>query len=359
MDETKLIDTNNNKPLNGSMDVKNNVETKYKIELVWRNIGLMILLHGLAIVGLYQYLFVAKLSTIIFVNALTILLGFGVTCGAHRLWSHRTYEATLPLRIFLMILNTASLQNDIYEWSRDHRVHHKFSDTDADPHNSTRGFFFAHMGWLFCKKHPHVLDKGKTVALDDIAADPVVAFQRQFYKPLTMIFTFYIPTYIICYYFGEDYYSAFYLSCFRYCFSLHSTWLVNSAAHLYGVKPYDTRINPRESKLVQILTVGEGYHNYHHVFPFDYSASEVSWTQDLNLSTMFIDLCAKLGLAYNLKKVDPKLIQSRVERTGDVTLNQIYLENRGGTFKWTSVLSLVYFLLIIPVGIVLVRKVFV
>ena len=75
MDETKLIDTNNNKPLNGSMDVKNNVETKYKIELVWRNIGLMILLHGLAIVGLYQYLFVAKLSTIIFVNALTILLG--------------------------------------------------------------------------------------------------------------------------------------------------------------------------------------------------------------------------------------------------------------------------------------------
>ena len=125
------------------------------------------------------------------------------------------------------------------------------------------------------------------------------------------------------------------------------------------MKPYDTRINPRESKLVQILTVGEGYHNYHHVFPFDYSASEVSWTQDLNLSTMFIDLCAKLGLAYNLKKVDPKLIQSRVERTGDVTLNQIYLENRGGTFKWTSVLSLVYFLLIIPVGIVLVRKVFV
>ncbi len=122
-----------------------------------------------------------------------------------------------------MILNSASLQNDILEWSRDHRVHHKFSDTDADPHNSTRGFFFAHMGWLLCRKHPEVLRKGKTVSLADIEADPVVQFQRQFYKPLAIFCTFYLPTYIPYYFWGENFYVAFYLSAFRYCFSLVSS----------------------------------------------------------------------------------------------------------------------------------------
>ncbi|GBO20125.1 Stearoyl-CoA desaturase 5 [Araneus ventricosus] len=70
-------------------------------------------------------------------------------------------------------------QNDIYEWCRDHRVHHKFTETDADPHNIKRGFFFAHMGWLMCKKHPDVIKKGKTVFLEDLWADPIVRFQRR------------------------------------------------------------------------------------------------------------------------------------------------------------------------------------
>lgn len=121
-----------------------------------------------------------------------------MTAGAHRLWAHRTYSAKLPLRILLMILQTIALQNDIYDWvlflfvqicclfkknfylqCRDHRVHHKFTDTDADPHNSTRGFFFSHMGWLMLRKHPQVTEKGKTVDLSDVLADPVVRFQRK------------------------------------------------------------------------------------------------------------------------------------------------------------------------------------
>lgn len=103
----------------------------------------------------------------------------GVTAGAHRLWAHRTYKAKLPLRIFLMICQTTMLQNDIYEWVRDHRVHHKFTDTDADPHNSRRGFFFSHIGWLMLKKHKDVQVKGKTVDMSDIESDPVVQWQRK------------------------------------------------------------------------------------------------------------------------------------------------------------------------------------
>lgn len=79
----------------------------------------------------------------------------------------------------LCLLINASFQNDIYEWCRDHRVHHKFTETDADPHNIKRGFFFAHMGWLMCKKHPAVGEKGKTVYLDDLWADPIVRFHRR------------------------------------------------------------------------------------------------------------------------------------------------------------------------------------
>lgn len=72
-----------------------------------------------------------------------------------------------------------SLQNDIFEWSRDHRAHHKYSETDADPHNAKRGFFFSHVGWLLVQKHKDVIEKGKQLDLSDLLADPVVVFQRK------------------------------------------------------------------------------------------------------------------------------------------------------------------------------------
>lgn len=95
------------------------------------------------------------------------------------MWSHKAYKARLPLRIFLMILQTIAFQNSIYEWARDHRVHHKFTDTDADPHNASRGFFFSHMGWLLIRKHPEVKAKGKLIDMSDLEKDPVVMFQKK------------------------------------------------------------------------------------------------------------------------------------------------------------------------------------
>lgn len=105
--------------------------------------------------------------------------GFGVTGGAHRLWSHRSYKAKTPLRIILMMCFSSSGQNTLYDWVRDHRVHHKFSETDADPHNSNRGFFFAHVGWLMMHKHPDVIRKGNMLDMSDILDDPVVQFHQK------------------------------------------------------------------------------------------------------------------------------------------------------------------------------------
>lgn len=77
--------------------------------------------------------------------------------GAHRLWSHRSYKAKKALRLVLLLLHTSVGQNCLWVWVRDHRQHHKFSDTDADPHNANRGFFFSHIGWLMSRKHPKVI----------------------------------------------------------------------------------------------------------------------------------------------------------------------------------------------------------
>ncbi len=70
-------------------------------------------------------------------------------------------------------------QNDIIEWSRDHRLHHKHAETDADPHNAHRGFFFSHCGWLMVRKHPDVKEKGKLLDVSDLLSDPVCSIQRK------------------------------------------------------------------------------------------------------------------------------------------------------------------------------------
>jgi len=147
--------------------------------------------------------------------------------GAHRLWAHRSYKAKLSLRVLLAFLQTLSLQNNIYDWCRDHRVHHKYSETDADPHNSKRGFFFSHVGWLLCKKHPDVKLKGKTIDMNDLMADPVVRFQKKYYIPLVIIIWGLMPTFIPYYFWRESKWIAFFLCVvFRYCYSLNITWLV-------------------------------------------------------------------------------------------------------------------------------------
>src|SRR5882724_9206063 len=135
--------------------------------------------------------------------------------GAHRLWSHRSYRAKWPLRVFLAILQTATIQEDIYEWSLKHRVHHKYSDTDADPSNASRGFIWSHIGWLFFKRHPAFLDKVNTIDTTDLLADPIVRFQRQFYVPLVALIRSLMFTGIPFYLFGE---SVKYLICMNILF---------------------------------------------------------------------------------------------------------------------------------------------
>lgn len=97
-----------------------------------------------------------------------VLYALGITGGSHRLWAHKSYSASLPLRVFLMLLNSGANQGSIYHWSRDHRLHHKFSDTDLDPHTIKKGFFYAHVGWLLVKKNPKLIEEGKKIDMSDL-----------------------------------------------------------------------------------------------------------------------------------------------------------------------------------------------
>lgn len=290
---------------------------EYKRKIVWRNVLVMGYLHLGAIYGMYLAFTSAKLYTTLFAIILYQAGGLGVTAGAHRLWAHRAYKAKWPVRLFLVMCNTIAFQDAVIDWARDHRVHHKYSETDADPHNATRGFFFAHVGWLLLRKHPEVKRKGKAIDLSDLKSDPILMFQKKYYSILMPLFCFVLPTVIPVYCWNETWLNAYYVSAiFRYVWTLNATWLVNSAAHIFGNRPYDRFINPSQNMGVSMLTLGEGWHNFHHVFPWDYKCEELGM-QKFNPTTRFIDFCARWGWTYDLKSVGLDLVKKRVERTGD------------------------------------------
>jgi stearoyl-CoA desaturase (Delta-9 desaturase) len=240
--------------------------------------------------------------TLLWAFLLWPITGLGITAGVHRLWSHRSYDATFLLRFILMLLNSIANQGSIWHWSRDHRVHHKFSETDADPHNATRGFFFAHMGWLFVKKHPRVVEAGKQLNFDDLANDWCVVVQKQLDPWFALFMCFVFPA-IVSTHWGENFWNGFFVAgALRYIWVLHATWLVNSAAHLYGDHPYDEKSWPAENPMVSVAAIGEGWHNWHHKYPFDYAASEFGVSEQYNPTKMFIDTCVFLGLASNPKR---------------------------------------------------------
>eukprot|EP00542_Grammatophora_oceanica_P014019 CAMPEP_0194032132 /NCGR_PEP_ID=MMETSP0009_2-20130614/5138_1 /TAXON_ID=210454 /ORGANISM="Grammatophora oceanica, Strain CCMP 410" /LENGTH=304 /DNA_ID=CAMNT_0038672483 /DNA_START=292 /DNA_END=1206 /DNA_ORIENTATION=- len=276
------------------------------------------LVHCLATAGLF-YIPNCSKETLIFAFIMWPISGAGITVGVHRLWSHRSYEAHWTVRWLLMLMNSCANQGSIYHWARDHRVHHKFSETEADPHNATRGFFFAHMGWLFIKKHPDVIKAGREMDFSDLLEDSAVLFQKKLDPWFTLYMCFVAPAQFASYMWGEPFWNAFFVcGALRYCIVLHFTWLVNSAAHLYGDHPYDTLSYPSENPIVSWCSIGEGWHNWHHKYPFDYAASEFGITVQFNPSKLMIDFFAALGLVWNRKRGTAAWTMGRARRDRDL-----------------------------------------
>ncbi|XP_047503142.1 acyl-CoA Delta(11) desaturase-like [Pieris napi] len=291
----------------------------WKHEIVYGNLAVFGYFHLAALYGLYLAFTAGPAwSTIIFHFVTLNFAIIGVNAGSHRLWSHKAYKAKLPLQIILIIASSLTFQYSALNWIRDHRLHHRYTDTDADPHNATRGIFFSHIGWLLVKKHPEVKRRGKFTDMRDVNANPVLRFQKKWAVPFIGSICFIIPTLIPMYFWNEGLNVAWHLSFLRYVSSLHQTFLVNSFAHFVGTRPYDKHILPTNNGSVNVLVLGEGFHNFHHAFPWDYRVSELG-TLIFNPTTWIIDLFAKIGWAYDLKTASKYVIEGKAQRTGDGT----------------------------------------
>ncbi|ETO36451.1 stearoyl-CoA desaturase [Reticulomyxa filosa] len=218
-----------------------------------------------------------------------------------------------------MLFNCIAYQGELFYWCRDHRAHHKHSDTAGDPHNASRGFYFSHIGWLLQSRAPECKQALQEVPVQDLLDDPVVTFQLRYYPYLVFVFRILIPLYTGYWISGSWRIGLFFNVCEMWCHSLHHTFLVNSAAHLpwCGYRPYNDEILPTEASVVIVAALGEGHHNFHHVFPQDYATSELGWNRTFNPSKAFIDLGAWLGWVTERTRVEKKQIQRpRIKSNG-------------------------------------------
>ena len=275
----------------------------YESRLNFKNCIFQTINHLGALYGLTYIDSINDLLALLFLYKISCT---GITAGLHRLWSHRSYKAKLPTRILLMILSSFANQKSIYAWVKDHRVHHKFSDTDADPHNINNGFFYAHMGWLLCKKDKRTIEEGEKLDLSDLDNDPVVMIDKYLW-PYDDLFICYILPSLYTYYYYDNFMKGLFLFGFlRWTIVLQCTNCVNSVAHWYGDRPFRKNIKPVENKWVSLLTVGEGWHNWHHTYPYDYACSDEGIFLRWNPTKLFIDILGWFGQTYDHKRKNNK-----------------------------------------------------
>ena len=258
--------------------------------------------HLLALYGVYYLPSVVSWRLVVEVLLAAQVIGLlGITAGAHRLWSHRSFEAAWPIRAIFMIANSAAHQGSIYHWVRDHRMHHRHTDSELDPHSIQYGFWYSHMGWLFFKKNQQLRDAASKIDMSDIEQDSLVMFQKRNYTVLSTVCCFILPTLYGYSQWNSWWIGYIYFGVLRWILLLHATWCVNSVAHLYGMKPYTERLSARQNLVTSVVAMGEGWHNYHHTYPYDYRASEFGWWVEWNPTTLLLDGLATVGLVWNRK----------------------------------------------------------
>eukprot|EP01083_Nonionella_stella_P182067 654033_1 len=223
--------------------------------------------------------------------------GLGITAGYHRLWSHASFTASKPLAIFLMIGGSGALQRSIQWWCLLHRAHHRWTDTELDPYNAQRGFFYSHVGWLLLDK----IRIKKHVNIQDLRDDPIARWQHKNFDWFGPFIGFVFPTLVAYLFCNGDVYGGFYIAgVLRVVLIHHATYSINSLAHILGSKTFDDTISARDSIITSLCTLGEGYHNFHHEFPHDYRNGIKWWNYDPTKWFIYAMKC--LGAAHDLNR---------------------------------------------------------
>lgn len=286
-------------------------------KVLWSRVIYYAWVHIFGLIGLYKVLTLQFYwQSFVFAVIVGYAAGISWSLGSHRLWCHRAFKARWPLKAILVPLITLGASETVYDFSYQHRSHHKYTETDADHTDSRRGFFFAHIGWKLYEYHPKTLEAFTKMDIRDILADPFVMFQHNYYPFLLLTFNYGLIPFVPYYFFGEDFFTSFVTAgCLRFCVNMHGGWSVASFAHYFGYKPYDKHIRPSDNPYLALYSVGEGWHNYHHSFPSDYRSSEINGPM-YNLTTNIIEFLAKIGLVYDLKTASKEHIESKSQKHG-------------------------------------------
>jgi stearoyl-CoA desaturase (delta-9 desaturase) len=221
-----------------------------------------------------------------------IVGSLGVGLGWHRLLTHRGFKAPKWLEYTLSIFATMSIQDSPDKWVATHRIHHKFTEQEGDPHSTRPGFWWAQIGWIVwgtAQDHDRkVLQK----YVPDLLKDKGHALISRFYYVPIIISAFIL--------FAIGGWTMVVWGVFaRVVVGWHTTWFVNSLSHIYGSRPHETNDDSTNNWFVALLTFGEGWHNNHHAFPTS-ARHGLEWYQ-FDMNWIAIRILKKLGLAQNIR----------------------------------------------------------
>ena len=327
--------TASGQPRNGKKS-RNFQEIRYYVEDMFKNIpfnrvewvtsGFLITTAFLTVTAVPWYFWTYGWDWFLFAVFLFfyVATGMSITLGYHRLFSHKAFKASWPVRLFVLLFGAAAFENSALWWSSEHRKHHKHVDTDDDPYDISKGFFWAHIGWLMFKLKPvPPLDNVK-----DLRKDKLVMIQHKWVHLISFVVSFGVPALI-------GYFYAVYSGNLspavgalggllipgvaRVVMVQHATFCINSLCHMIGKRPYSTSHSARDSWVAAIFTMGEGYHNYHHEFEWDYRNGVKPW--QLDPSKWIIWTLSKFGLAYDLRRVPREKILLAETRETERKLN--------------------------------------
>ena len=243
--------------------------------LCWSTIAGLLLIHVAGAAGVVWIVLNPSLPTSALTGALYVACGLSITAGYHRLFAHRTYRAAAAVRWALLAFGAATFQNSALSWSADHRAHHADTDGAGDPHPVTRGAWFAHIGWLFRRRQA----SADVTRLADLWAVRSIRLQHRYYPAVAVGVGLVLPA-VVAAQWGDPWGGLLVAGFLRAAVMLQATFCVNSLAHLVGTRRYDARSSARDSVLTALVTFGEGYHSFHHRFPFDYRNGPRWWHYD-------------------------------------------------------------------------------
>ncbi|MEM8715557.1 MAG: fatty acid desaturase [Cyanobacteria bacterium P01_A01_bin.3] len=255
-------------------------------QLNWPVIAFMAIIHGGALLAPFFFSWSA-LGLAVALHWITG--GLGITLGFHRLIAHRSFKTPKWLEYILATLGTLTAEGSPTDWVGMHRIHHKFSDTGNDPHDSNKGFWWSHMGWLMFEPPPQEQIRRYT---GDLNGDPYYEFMQKF---------FLLPQFVLgalLYVWGG--WSFVIWGVFvRLVMVYHTTWLVNSATHKFGYRNFDSEDASKNCWWVALMAYGEGWHNNHHAYP--HSARHGLRWWEIDATWMAVKTLEFFGLATQIR----------------------------------------------------------